>query len=294
MTKQLKADLSLILVTIVWGVSFPIMSIALKSIPPYSFIALRYILAAFILGIIFIKRFKNFNRKALKPGILVGLALGLGSMLQAVGLLYTTSSKSGFITGLNVVMVPLFLAILYKKLPDFKTSIGVVVSVLGLGLMSISGDLGLNKGDFLTLLSAAFFAAQIILVDKYAKDIDAAVLTFIELLTVGLLSAAPAAFIEGFKMDLNPFSLGAVVFTALFCTIFAYGLQNIAQAYTTPTHTAIIFLAEPVFSAIFSVFIGDRLTGKTLWGCLLIFLGMIVINLNFDKKEATQKKQHEK
>lgn len=285
MTKQLKADLSLIVVTVVWGASFPIMSVALRSVSPYSFIALRYILAAIILGLIFIKKLKNFNKSVLKPGILVGLALGAGSILQAVGLVYTTSSKSGFITGLNVILVPVFLAVLYKKLPDFKTNLGVIFSVSGLALMSLSGSLGLNKGDFLTLLSAVAFAIQIILVDKYSKDVDIVLLTFIELLTVGIMSALPALAVESFKVDLNLFEVSAILFTALFCTIFAYGLQNVAQAYTTPTHTAIIFLAEPVFSAIFSMFIGDKLTGRTLWGCLLILTGMVVINLKLERKE---------
>ncbi|ERI94788.1 putative membrane protein [Clostridiales bacterium oral taxon 876 str. F0540] len=287
MTKQLKADLSLIAVTIVWGASFPIMSVAFKSIPPYSFIAIRYILAGLILGIFFIKKFRNFNSEMLKPGILIGLSLGLGCILQAVGLLYTTPSKSGFITGLNVVLVPIFIAILYKKIPDFKTNLGVVFSLGGLALMSISGNMGINKGDFLTLLSAVAFAVQIILVDKYSKNSDIAVLTCIEFITVGLLSAVPAGIIEGFKMNLNIFSVGAVLFTALFCTIFAYGLQNVAQVYTTPTHTAVIFLAEPVFSALFSVFIGDKLSGRTFWGCLLILIGMIVINIKPKRREET-------
>jgi drug/metabolite transporter (DMT)-like permease len=284
MTKQLKADLSLLAVTVVWGASFPIMSIAFKSVPPYSFIAIRYILSALILGTVFIKKFKNFNKEILKPGILIGLALGIGCILQAVGLVYTTPSKSGFITGLNVIFVPIFIALLYKKLPDFKTNIGVVLSVSGLALMSISGGIGINIGDFLTLLSAVAFAAQIILVDKFSRNSDLAILTTIEFLTVGLLSTVPAVFVEGFNMDLNLFAVGAVIFTAIFCTIFAYGLQNVAQAYTTPTHTAIIFLAEPVFSAIFSVFIGDKLSGRTFWGCLLILIGMIVINFKIERK----------
>jgi drug/metabolite transporter (DMT)-like permease len=264
------------------------MSVAFKSVPPYTFIAIRYILAALILGVFFVNKFKNFNIKMLLPGILVGAALGLGCILQAVGLLYTTPSKSGFITGLNVVLVPVFMALIYKKMPDFKTYLGVVLSVLGLALMSVSGgDMGTNKGDFLTLLSAVAFAVQIILVDKYSKNSDIAILTCLEFLTVGLLSAVPAAFVEGFKMNLNLFSIGAILFTALFCTIFAYGLQNVAQVYTTPTHAAIIFLAEPVFSALFSVFIGDKLSGRTFWGCILILIGMIVINLKIERKVET-------
>lgn len=288
MTKQLKADLSLLAVTVVWGASFPIMSVAFKNVPPYTFIAIRYILAALILGIFFIKKFKNFNIKMLLPGILVGGALGIGCILQAVGLLYTTPSKSGFITGLNVILVPVFIALLYKKIPDLKTNLGVVLSVSGLALMSVSGgSTGINKGDFLTLFSAVAFAVQIILVDKYSKSSDIAILTCLEFLTVGLLSVVPAGFIEGFKMNLNLFSIGAILFTALFSTIFAYGLQNVAQVYTTPTHAAIIFLAEPVFSALFSVFIGDKLSGRTFWGCILILIGMIAINLKIERKVET-------
>lgn len=287
MGNQIKADLSLLSITLVWGASFPIMSVAFKSVPPYSFIAIRYLLAGLILALIFIKRLKRLNKATVIAGIVVGFALGLGSILQAVGLLYTTPSKSGFITGLNVILVPIFIAIIYKKLPDIKTNIGVALSILGLAIMSLNGSVGINKGDILTLIAAIAFAAQILLVDKLVNGIDVAVLTCIELLTVGVLSAVPAVVIEGFNMKLNIFAICAIAFTALFCTIFAYGVQNIAQGYTTPTHTAIIFLAEPVFSAIFSIFIGDKLTGRTLLGCLFILVGMLVINIRLERKGET-------
>jgi drug/metabolite transporter (DMT)-like permease len=287
MGNQIKADLSLLSITLVWGASFPIMSVAFKSVPPYSFIAIRYLLAGLILALIFIKRLKRLNKATAIAGIVVGFTLGLGSILQAVGLLYTTPSKSGFITGLNVILVPIFIAIIYKKLPDIKTNMGVVLSILGLAIMSLDGSVGINKGDILTLIAAIAFAAQILLVDKLVNGIDVAVLTCIELLTVGALSAVPAVVIEGFNMKLNIFAICAIAFTALFCTIFAYGVQNIAQGYTTPTHTAIIFLAEPVFSAIFSIFIGDKLTGRTLLGCLFILVGMLVINIRLERKGET-------
>lgn len=284
MGNQLKADLSLAAITVVWGASFPIMSVAFKSVPPYSFIAIRYLLAGLILALIFMKKFKNINKPTIIAGIVIGCTLGMGSILQAVGLLYTTPSKSGFITGLNVILVPIFIAIIYKKLPDLKTNLGVVLSIIGLAIMSLNGSVGINKGDILTLIAAISFAAQILLVDKFVTGIDIAVLTCIELLTVGILSTVPAVLTEGFNMNLNIFAVGAIAFTALFCTIFAYGVQNIAQGYTTPTHTAIIFLAEPVFSAIFSAFIGDKLTGRTLLGCTLILAGMLIINIKLERK----------
>ncbi|MDW8800612.1 DMT family transporter [Clostridium sp. A1-XYC3] len=279
MTRELKADLSLLLITIIWGVTFPITSVILKYVPPYSLIALRYLLAGLILAAIFYKRLKTMNKETLKAGLLIGTSIFVGTALQVIGMLYTTPSKSGFITGLNVVIVPLVLALLYKKIPDLKTIIGVILSVIGLGVISINGDLTINFGDFLTILGAVAFAAQIILVDKCVKDADIIALTCIQTLIVGILALIPAGAIEKLDIVFNYGSVASIVFMAIFCTIIAYLVQNKMQPYTSPTHAAIIFLAEPVFSAIFSTFIGDRLTGKTLTGCGLILLGMIVINI---------------
>lgn len=290
MTKQLKADLSLLGVTVVWGASFPIMSTALKSISPFTFITLRYFLSALILAVIFIRRFKNINLRSLKSGLFIGLSLFLGTAFQVVGLMYTTPSKSGFITGLSVILVPIMIAIIFRRLPDLKTGIGILLSIVGLSLMSLNGSLTISKGDFLTLMCAIAFAAMILLVDRYSKDIDIALVTCIEMAVVAFLAVFPAAIKERFSMNLSPIVIGAVIFTAVFCTVIAYGIQNKVQSYTNPTHAAIIFLAEPVFSAIFSIFIGDKLTGRILLGCVLILAGMVIINLKVND-EAKEKKQ---
>jgi len=279
MTKQLKAELSLLSVTVVWGGSFPATSLALEYVPPYSLVALRYLVAGLILAVIFYKRLKNMNKETLKAGLFIGISIFIGTVLQVVGMLYTTPSKSGFITGLYVVFVPLILAFIYKKIPDIKTIIGIVLSLIGLGVISINGSLGINFGDFLTLLSAVAFAVQILLVDKCVKDADVIALTCIQTLIVGILALIPAVAVEKLDIVFNSSSISSIVFMAIFCTIVAYLVQNKMQPYTKPTHAAIIFLAEPVFCAIFSSFIGDKLTGKTLVGCALILLGMIVINI---------------
>lgn len=279
MRRDIKADLWLLSVTVVWGTSFPIMSVALKHIGPYSFLALRYTLAAVLLFIYRYKEIVNIKAHEVKGGILVGLTLFFAAAFQTVGLLYTTPSKSGFITGVNVVLVPIFIAIIYKKLPDIKTIVGVAVSVLGLGLLSINGDLSINYGDTLTLFCAVFCAAQILLVDKYACKGDIFIITAIEMLVVGVLSFIPAIFLERLSFTVNPVTIGSILFTAVFCTIYAYVVQNKMQRFTKPTHAAVIFLAEPVFSALFSTFIGDKLTIKSLFGCALILFGMIIINI---------------
>lgn len=279
MTKELKADLSLLLVTVVWGASFPVISLLLKYIHPYSFIAIRYFLSGAILAIIFHKRFKHINKKTINSAVIIGIALFLGSVFQVVGLVYTTPSKSGFITGLYVVVVPIIMAVMYKVIPDAKTTMGIIFALIGLGVISIDSTLKINPGDFLTLLCAIAFAFQIILVDKYIKDVDIILVTCIETLVAGILGFVPAVIVENLSFTINLTFMLCMIFMVVFCTIGAYMIQNKMQPYTNPTHAAIIFLGEPVFGAIFSMIFGDKLTGKTLAGCALILLGMIIINI---------------
>ncbi|HBM81576.1 MAG: DMT family transporter [Clostridiales bacterium] len=282
--KTLKADLCLLGITVLWGASFPVMSIVLKNkyFLPYSYIAFRNMLAALIMALIFHKRFKKINVIAVKGAFLIGISLLLGSIFQVVGLVYTTPSKSGFITGLNVVFVPVMIAILYKKFPDGKTIFGIILSLIGLGFISINGINGINIGDVLTLLGAICFSSQILFVDRYSRECDVLLLACLETFVVGILAFIPAIGVEGLHIVLNPYSIFALIFTSVFCSAIAMSVQNKMQPLTQPTHAAIIYLAEPVFGAIFSTFIGDALTGRELLGCAFIFLGMIVLNIKFN------------
>lgn len=290
MRKELKADLALLSITVFWGASFPIMSIALAYIPPFSFLALRYLVSAVILFPLGLKSIKKINKDTVKAAIFIGLSLFFGSGLQLLGLLFTTPSKSGFLTGLNVVIVPLMIIIIYKKVPEFKTIFGAILSIIGLSFMSYNGSLSFNIGDILTIFSAIAFASQILLVDKYCVKCDVFLLTALEMLIVGVVSLIPAIYFENINVVVNLTSISSILYLALFCTVYAYFLQNRVQKYTEPTHTAIIFLAEPVFGALFSIFVGDKLSGNTLIGCLLIFIGMLSINLSWDFKKLSGKR----
>ena len=278
MTKEFKASLSLLFVTVVWGGSFPIMSKGIKFVGVYTFLTFRFLLAAAILLIFCFNRFNKINKATIKAGIIIGLAMFIGSVLQTEGLLYTSPSKSGFLTGLNVVMVPIIIAIRKMKLPDIYTIIGVILSVIGLSLISLNGDFSFNYGDFLTMLCALAFAMQIIWIDKYAQNIDPLLLTLIEFLVIGLLALVPAVAIEKVQFIPNTFSIWSVLYTSIFSSILAYGIQNKMQPFVSPSNAAVIYLAEPVFSAIFSVFVGDIITLRVLFGCVIIFLSMIVVN----------------
>ncbi|TDT58435.1 DMT family transporter [Fonticella tunisiensis] len=281
MKRQTKADLSLLGITIVWGASFTLMKEGIKDIPPYTFLAIRYFLGSLVLILFFRNRIRNLNLETLKYGFLIGLALACGSIFQILGLQYTTASKSGFITGLAVIFVPVIMAVLYKKLPGFKAAAGILASLLGLGLLTLNNNTGINGGDILTLFSSVFFAFQIIFVDKYGAKFDSLALTVTEMVVVALFSGILGIFFEGFKVVVTPTSVFSILFTAIFCSALAYWVQMEMQKYTTASHAAVIFLGEPVFSIIIAaLFLGEAMTVKMALGAMLILLGMIAVEFS--------------
>jgi drug/metabolite transporter (DMT)-like permease len=218
----------------------------------------------------------KINGQTIIAALFIGGTLGLGCSFQLTGLLYTTPSKSGFITGLSVVFVPIYLAVIQKKLPSKKTIFGAALALTGLWLMSIKqGAMDINIGDLLTLVCAAVFGFQIMAVDKFAKNVDIMLLTCLEMFVIGILAIPPAIAVDKFNISFSPFTIAAMAFMIIFGTIAAHSIQNKMQPLTDPAHAAIIYLAEPVFGALFSILIGDILSGQALLGCLLIFIAML-------------------
>nr|WP_054870479.1 DMT family transporter [Caloranaerobacter sp. TR13]KPU27580.1 multidrug DMT transporter permease [Caloranaerobacter sp. TR13] len=284
MSKQLKADLALLLVTIVWGSTFVITKNALEDIPTYNFLTIRFILAFVVSSLIFFNNIKNLNKKTIFLGSIIGIVLFAGYAFQTVGLLYTTASKSGFITGFSVVLVPVFSAILLKKIPNTSTIIGVLLAILGLGFMTLNTNLSLNIGDFYTLICAFAFAFHIILVGKYTSQVDSIALAVIQIGIVGMLSLIFSLSTENFIIPKSLDIWIAIFITGVLATSGAYIIQNTMQRFTSPTHTALIYTAEPVFSAIFAyILLNEVMTTKAILGSILILTGMIVSEIKFNK-----------
>jgi len=282
------ADLALLLVTLIWGSTFVMVKDAVASYPVSSFLALRFSFAALaLLPLVLIRRRRlaplgGVRRAAILRGaiapLLIGVALFAGYGFQTVGLQQTTPAKAGFITGLAVVLVPLVSGFVLHQAPGRNAWIGVGLALAGLALLTLHADLRISSGDLLVLACAVAFAAHILLTGRFAPSHDPLVLTMGQILVVIILSGITALGKQA--PPLTRQVVFAAAFTGVLATSAAFGIQTLAQRFTTTTHTALIFAAEPVFAALFSfLLIGEALGTRQLVGCGLILAGMIVAEI---------------
>lgn len=279
---QLMAEFALVLVTAVWGATFVTVKEAITHIMPNYFLAIRFGLATLILLIITNRRLKKITWPLLGQGILIGLMLFAGYAFQTIGLQYTSASNAGFITGLAVVLVPVFLALTTKKLPHLIPGLGIVSATFGLALLTINSSLKFNLGDILTLFCAVSYALHILLVGKFSPGNDSFILATVQIGTVAVASTIAALGWEKAPVaaSFNTQVLEAILITSVFATAFAFFLQTWTQKYTSPTHTAIIFTMEPVFAALFAFLVGgESLVLKQGLGALCILVGMLASEL---------------
>ncbi|MFT9497698.1 DMT family transporter [Anaerosolibacter sp.] len=283
MKKQHQADLALLGVTLAWGISFILTKNSLESLETFNFLGIRFLISAVTSALFFYKRLLKLDRTTLKYGLLIGVIMFSGYATQTIGLNYTTASKSGFITGFSVVIVPIFSALVLRKLPKFSSIIGVVSAIIGLGMLTLDANLQLNIGDFYTLIGAVCFAMHIITVGKYAVQVDSINLAILQIGVVGILSTIVSFLFETPIMPAAGSDWFSILFLAFVCTSGAFIVQNAVQKYTSTTHTALIFTGEPVFSAIFAyILIGEVMNNRGIIGSILIVAGMIVAEIDFD------------
>ncbi len=278
-----KADISLLLVNLIWGATFVTMKNLLESVPPLTILFWRFTIATCLLLIISL--FSQWHKVDWLDGVILGMCLFAGYLFQTWGLIYTTPARSAFITGLSVILVPPLAFLVLKSRFDRFSIVGTVISLFGLVLLTWQKGEAPSSfllGDFLTLLGAAAYALQIVLVEKFTKDNESLPLATIEMGTVALLSLVFGIL---FRQSIYPcFSegeWGSILFLGIFATALAFTLQKRAQKHTSAIHAGLIFASEPVFAAIFSYFLWqERLTPQTLGGCAFILGGILFSQLD--------------
>ena len=280
LTPSRKAELSLLLLTFIWGTTFPLVKTALDFSSPFLFVLLRFALAALAVGLVFRGRISFEAKGIVKAGAIIGVFLFLGFGFQTLGLKYTTASKSAFITGLFVVMIPLLSYLMLKEKVRIFSVIGVVLALTGLYLMTRPKGSEFNIGDFFTFFCAISFSLQVIFVQIYTKRFDFLTLTFIQIAVTALLSIPFALALETTKLVYDPWLILAVLVCAILATALALFLQNRVQKDTTTVKAALIYAMEPVFAAVFSYLLLSELLGWLgILGGGLILSGMLCSEL---------------
>ncbi len=274
------------LVTVIWGSTFVVVKNELASITPLAFVAIRFAFAFVAMVAVAGRSLVRAGRREVAAGSLIGVFLFAGYALQTVGLRYTTASKAAFITGLCVVLAPLFARLLLAHTPSILALLGVGMATVGLGLLSLTKDLTLSFGDLLVLGCAVSFALHIVAISKFAPKMDPLALTTIQIGIVALAGAGGMAVLEPQNGLPSAATWGVAAFMGVVATAFAFTVQNRVQAITTPTHTALVLSLEPVFGALFAYLLaGEHLGTRELVGCALILGGMIVAELRRNEQE---------
>ncbi len=268
--KRLYADLGLLIVALIWGVTFPVVKVAVESISPFAFNAIRFFIAC-----IFFLPFVSFE--GFRDGFKIGIATFLGYSFQTVGLQYTTATNAGFITSLYVVLAPLIAFVLYRISLRGIEVLSTFVALAGLFLLT--GYEGFNWGDILMLACAFAFAMEIAMISHYSREINPTQLAFWQILAVAVLSTPFAVATD--KFVLNRDVVVALLVTAILATLVAKLMQNWFQRWTKPADASVIMSMEGVFSHIFSVFmLGESLSLMQYVGAGLIVLAVLIVSIS--------------
>ena len=287
MKKKLRGGALLVFATIIWGSAFVFQSMGMDHIGPFTFQAVRCLIA--VIGLIpvvylfdvtkgegkyFLKKWAD--KKLWTAGILCGIPLFLACNLQQVGLVDTDAGKSGFVTAMYIVIVPI-IGIFLKKKPTVMIPISVAVAVVGLYCLSCVGATQINAGDLLTLGCAFMFAVQITFVDRFASNTDALRLNTIQSLVCSVLSFIVVIFTESPTWKGITACTIPLLQTGLLSMGVAYSLQIMGQKDLEPTAASLIMSLEAVFAAIFGALVLKET--MTFWeglGCSLVFLAVIL------------------
>jgi drug/metabolite transporter (DMT)-like permease len=298
-SRSLKAHVLLVLVTFVWGATFVVIKNALADMSPLLFNAVRMVLAAAALWIIFARNMKGLDRATVLSGFAVGTFLFLGYSFQTTGLRLTTASKSAFLTGSSVVMVPIILAVFYRRHINRWTTLGFISAFLGLYFMTVpAGAHGedwasVNRGDMLTLACAVSFALQIITIGRATRRHSFQQIAVLQATICALWMILCVPLVEHAHAVWSPRVIWAILITGLLGTAAAFAIQAWAQQFLPPTHAALVFSLEPVFAWLTSmVVVGERLGARATVGAALIMGGILVSEL-IGGSEAEKKELQE-
>ncbi|MFH2035305.1 MAG: DMT family transporter [Candidatus Zixiibacteriota bacterium] len=278
------SDAGLFYAAAIWGSTFFIVKDALNHVDPVILVAYRFLIAGLLLWAFLIIKGKSFKTN-FREGLLLSVLLYFLYVPQTIGLGYTTASNSGFITGLFVAFVPIFLKMIFKRKPTIMEVIASIISLIGLWILT-GGMTVINIGDIITLLAAMTYALHVLYSDKFMKaGFDPVIISAQQFLLVGIM-----ALITGliFRLPLsvgNTYTWGVIVFLALFPTTSAFLIQMVAQKITSPLKVSLIFALEPVFAGVFAWTLGgEQFVVRSALGGFFIFSALFISGMPVKRK----------
>lgn len=286
----LKGNLILLLTAVIWGISFVSQRVGMEYIKPNTFNGLRTMLGALVLVPFILVREKTgkcklannrTNRKKLLiGGLICGVLLCLASTLQTWGMVYTTSGKSGFITAMYMIFVPIIGLFMGKRIRLF-TILGIFCGVTGMYLLTLSGsDFSLNIGDLITLGCAVIFAFHILVIDRLSSEVDGVKLACLQFFVCGTINIILMFLFEHPDWSLVRSCTVPILYSGILSCGVAYTLQIIGQQYAEPTPASIIMSLESVFAALAGwVLLSEALKPEEILGCVLMFAAIIIVQL---------------
>lgn len=281
MKPQVKADLAMLLVTLFWGSSYLFMQMGLTDLQTFNLIGLRFGIAFVIAALFFHKRLLKTTRKTIFHAFIMGAILFGVFATVTEGVKTTTASQAGFLVSLTVILVPL-LSILLKNRPETRVFFGAGIALIGICLLTLTKELHITQGDALCMATAVFYATHIILTGRLAPQTDAILLGIYQLGFAGLFGFLLSYLVETPKLPSSPKAWLAVLALSILCSAIGFVVQTVAQKYTSPTHTGLIFSLEPVFAALFAFLIsGETLTVRGYIGAALVLISVLIAEIDF-------------
>ena len=281
---HLRGTLMLLAASFFWGTTFVAQILGMEGLGPYTYAAARFALGVLFIGALWFlycdkraeQRRAGTFRSGFRAGIPVGLAMFVGVTLQQVALLYTTAGKTAFITTVYIVLVPLAAVLLGQRVRAVQWG-GAVLAFAGVYFLSAHGETTINTGDLLVLICSFFWMAQILLIDRYARAVDAIELCFMQMIICTIGSAVLAAIYESFAWSDIWGAAVPILYAGLFSCGVAYTCQILGQAYVEPTQAAILMSTEAIFAAVAGwIILGETMSGVQLLGCALLLGGALM------------------
>ena len=295
-----KGNIALLITAIAWGTGFIAQKLGNNILPPLTFNAIRQVMASIVLCPVLVINLKKSGylskeqnsmakityrrNKALIAGVICGVFMLAGSVLQQIGLLTVSAGKCGFITALYIVITPIFSVVLGNKV-NVKTFICVAIALIGFGFLSLKEGLGGTKpGDWYSLIGAMCFAAQIVAVNYFVDSHNDILISVLQMAFCGVVGIAMAVIMEDATWAAIMKGMPTLLYSTFVPTALGFTLQIVGQKYTDSTSAALIMSLESVFAALFGALIlAERMPAREIFGCVLIFAAVIIDQIRFQK-----------